>query len=171
MKTTQAQPDSIFEHHPLAMILVPEFPQSPIANKAALKALAADGESTLELSRYFSMGELDIEGTKLTEITQFGGPKFEAILSIGETQFSGTSTKVVSFADITGLLSSDTEIPELNEIAHDINNPLTVISVNANLISSAKLDDESIRIRAQKIIDATNRCADTVRKLGDLANS
>jgi hypothetical protein len=39
MDLMQTQLDPIFDHHPLAMILVPEIPQSPIANRSALKTL------------------------------------------------------------------------------------------------------------------------------------
>ncbi len=56
----------------------------------------------------------------------------------------------------------------LAEVAHELNNPLAVVSAQAELLAETASDDRT-RERAYKILNPAKRCADIVRKFLSLA--
>jgi nitrogen-specific signal transduction histidine kinase len=118
-------------------------------------------------------------------LKRFDGESFPALFSSQPIAYSGTDAAVVSFIDLSSLrhLESELEVQQqalfqsqklnalgtlLAGVAHELNNPLTVVVANAHVLTMAN-DDPATKARVQKITDAAERCSNIVRSFLDMA--
>ena len=130
---------------------------------------------------------LRVDGDELREVTLLrkGGDEFPALLSSQAIKYSGKEAYVVSFIDISNIQELTTELAtqrqalfqseKLNAlgtllagVAHELNNPLTVVVANAHVLGMSS-EDEAVQARIEKITNAADRCSKIVRSFLDMA--
>ncbi|WP_262694759.1 ATP-binding protein [Kordiimonas aquimaris] len=119
------------------------------------------------------------------QLTKKGGEIFPALLSSQNITYSGEAARVISFIDITNIHELTTELAvqrqalfqseKLNAlgtllagVAHELNNPLTVVVANAHVLGMSS-QDEAVQSRIEKITNAADRCSKIVRSFLDMA--
>lgn len=110
---------------------------------------------------------------------------FPALLSSQDVYFSGEPAKVISFIDISTIKNLQHELETQREalfqseklnalgnllagVAHELNNPLTVIVANAHVLLKTS-DDDNAANRLQNISHAAERCSKIIRSFLDMA--
>ena len=113
------------------------------------------------------------------ELSRMGGETFPALLSSQAIRYSNSRATVISFIDISTIQNLESELAVQQEalfqseklnalgtllagIAHELNNPLTVVLGTAqNLVNST--EDKSVRQQLRRINAAADQCAKIVR--------
>lgn len=107
------------------------------------------------------------------------GATFPVLCSSQELLFQSSEATVMSFIDLSDKMRLETELKSQREalfqseklnalgtllagVAHELNNPLTVVVANAHVLS-LKGDDPDLIARANKITEAAERCSGIVR--------
>lgn len=138
----------------------------------------AEGETPL-----FIPGSQDDDGGqgKLGETTfrRLNGETFPALYSGHSLFFQGNAATVMSFIDLADQKRLERELKDQREalfqseklnalgtllagVAHELNNPLTVVVANAHVLSMSS-DDPALTARVEKITNAAERCSNIVR--------
>ncbi len=166
-------------------------------SKAAARVLKLDHESGEQDASFFShskqqatdpvFGSIPKTGTTIQEVSyeRANGDRFPALTSALDTKFSGEEATVVSFIDISNIKEMQRELATQREalyqseklnalgtllagVAHELNNPLTIITTNSHVLLSQSPDSEASR-RLRNITDAADRCAKIIRSFLDMA--
>src|SRR5262249_11920392 len=107
------------------------------------------------------------------------GNEFPAALSAGAVDYDGMACVVVGILDLTEKQTAQAEIERQREViyhreklgalgsllagvAHDLNNPLSIVVAQATLLEELTADPNTI-LRASKIRTAAERCARIVK--------
>jgi PAS domain S-box-containing protein len=107
------------------------------------------------------------------------GSEFPAALSAGALDYDGTASVVVGILDLTEKQAAQAEIERQREViyhreklgalgsllagvAHELNNPLSIVVAQATLLEELTSDSNTI-LRASKIRTAAERCARIVK--------
>ena len=115
------------------------------------------------------------------------GRRFPASVSARLIEYRGEDVIVSSFEDLTERLAAEAEIERqekqlfqleklsalgevLSGIAHELNNPLSVVVGNAHLLLEEDMDDD-LRPRIEKMTDAAERCVRIVRTFLSMARN
>lgn len=118
-------------------------------------------------------------------LTRFSGERFPALFSSQDIVFSGQHAHVVSFIDISNIKDLQSELQTQREalfqseklnalgtllagVAHELNNPLTVVVANAHVLALTS-QDHKVQERLEKITDAAERCSKIIRSFLDMA--
>ena len=113
------------------------------------------------------------------ELSRLGGKTFPTLLSSQPITYSNISARVISFIDISDVQNLESELAvqqaalfqseKLNAlgtllagIAHELNNPLTVVVANAQNLARTTTD-KGIREKLRKINIAADKCSKIVR--------
>lgn len=113
------------------------------------------------------------------------GEYFPALFSEHTISYAGQAAGVISFIDISNIKDLQSELATQREalfqseklnalgtllagVAHELNNPLTVVVANAHVLELTS-DDEAVKSRIHKITAAADRCAKIVRSFLDMA--
>lgn len=113
------------------------------------------------------------------------GEYFPALFSEHTITYAGQEAGVISFIDISNIKDLQSELATQREalfqseklnalgtllagVAHELNNPLTVVVANAHVLELTS-DDEAVKSRIHKITAAADRCAKIVRSFLDMA--
>jgi signal transduction histidine kinase len=119
------------------------------------------------------------------QLSRFSGERFPALYSSQDIVFSGQDAQVISFIDISNIKDLQSELQAQREalfqseklnalgtllagVAHELNNPLTVVVANAHVLSLTS-KDKKVQERLEKITDAADRCSRIVRSFLDMA--
>lgn len=114
-----------------------------------------------------------------------GARRFPAVISARLIEYRGEDVIVASIVDLTERLAAEAEIERqrkqlfqlekmsalgqvLSGIAHELNNPLTVVVGNAHLLLEEDIDD-ALRRRVEKMTSAAERCVRIVRTFLSMA--
>lgn len=107
------------------------------------------------------------------------------LFSAHDISYGGQDARVISFIDISNIKELQTELAAQREalfqseklnalgtllagVAHELNNPLTVVVANAHVLSMTS-DNEDTANRVNKITEAADRCAKIIRSFLDMA--
>ncbi len=118
-------------------------------------------------------------------LTRYSGERFPALFSSQDIVFSGQDAHVVSFIDISNIKDLQSELQTQREalfqseklnalgtllagVAHELNNPLTVVVANAHVLALTS-QDQKVQKRLEKITDAADRCSKIIRSFLDMA--
>lgn len=118
-------------------------------------------------------------------LTRYSGERFPALFSSQDIVFSGQDAHVVSFIDISNIKDLQSELQTQREalfqseklnalgtllagVAHELNNPLTVVVANAHVLALTS-KDQKVQERLEKITDAAERCSKIIRSFLDMA--
>lgn len=110
---------------------------------------------------------------------------FPVLYSALKMVFQGNDATVMSFIDVSDKAQLEAEVKAQREalfqseklnalgtllagVAHELNNPLTVVVANAHVLSMSS-DDPALEERVQKITDAAERCSRIVRTFLSMA--
>lgn len=113
------------------------------------------------------------------------GESFPVLYSALNMVFQGVDATVMSFIDVSDKADLEAELKAQREalfqseklnalgtllagVAHELNNPLTVVVANAHVLSMSS-DDPALEARVQKITDAAERCSRIVRTFLSMA--
>lgn len=113
------------------------------------------------------------------------GEKFPALFSEHIIAYAGQEAGVMSFIDISNIKDLQSELATQREalfqseklnalgtllagVAHELNNPLTVVVANAHVLELTS-EDDAVKSRIHKITAAADRCAKIVRSFLDMA--
>ncbi|NVJ97507.1 MAG: response regulator [Alphaproteobacteria bacterium] len=116
---------------------------------------------------------------------RMNGDSFPALYSGLKMVFQGNDATVMSFIDVEDKAQLEAELKAQREalfqseklnalgtllagVAHELNNPLTVVVANAHVLSMSS-DDPALAERVQKITDAADRCSRIVRTFLSMA--
>jgi signal transduction histidine kinase len=173
-------------------------PKAIFASRSALVALGevnSENEASVDQTQIRSDATVEflaastkvLTDSRISEVTlqRSTGEKFPALLSTKNIRFAGKPAKVVSFIDIsiTKKLQAELESKReallqsenlnalndlLTDVAHDLNNPLTVIVANSHLLGEKGTDEKSA-MQIKGISDAAERCAKIICSFLDAA--
>lgn len=141
-------------------------------------------------------GALDTESSDIqeAELSRLNGSTFPTLLSSQPITYSGLDARVISFIDMSNVQNLESELAAKQEalfqseklnalgtllagVAHELNNPLTVVVANAHILANST-DDKAVQEKLKKITNAADRCSKIVRsflnaarKQNDAANS
>jgi len=123
----------------------------------------------------------------ISEVTlkRLNGDYFPALFSSQSVSYSGIEAYVVSFIDLSTIKGLERELEQQQQalfqsqklnalgtllagVAHELNNPLTIVVANAHVLSMSNEDPE-LQSRIKKITDAAERCSGIVRSFLDVA--
>lgn len=168
------------------------------ASDAALSLLEVDKDDTLEGAANTYLSNFNEEqiapiqnemsgSASLREIvlTRASGEKFPALFSSQDIAYAGVDARVISFIDISDIKELQSELATQREalfqseklnslgtlltgVAHELNNPLTVVVANSHVLA-LKNESDTVKTEIQSIIDAADRCAKIVRSFLDMA--
>ncbi len=168
------------------------------ASDAAVEALSAGEISLIgSLARDFipargsrggaadSDGEASVSSVQEMPLLRRSGERFPALFSEHNIAYASQEARVVSFIDISNIKELQSELATQREalfqseklnalgtllagVAHELNNPLTVVVANAHVLSLTG-EDEGVKSRIHKITAAADRCAKIVRSFLDMA--
>ncbi len=168
------------------------------ASNAALEALELTKKNVTEKPAETYLGTLAVpthdtmeEGTQAshplreTLLKRASGDTFTALFSAHDISYAGTGARVISFIDISNLKELQSELATQREalfqseklnalgtllagVAHELNNPLTVVVANAHVLALTT-EDKAAKERIEKITDAADRCAKIIRSFLDMA--
>ncbi len=132
-------------------------------------------------------GSIPKTGNAIQEVSyaRADGERFPALTSALDTNFSGEDATVISFIDISNIKEMQQELATQREalyqseklnalgtllagVAHELNNPLTIITTNSHVLLNNSIDSEASR-RLRNITDAADRCAKIIRSFLDMA--
>lgn len=119
------------------------------------------------------------------QLKRLDGNGFPSLFSSQKINYAGTSAEVVSFVDMSTIRNLESELEtqqqalfqsqKLNAmgtllagVAHELNNPLTVVVANAHVLTLGNNDPQTTA-RVQKITDAAERCSNIVKSFLDVA--
>lgn len=136
-------------------------------------------EAALESGSQPAEGERQGGRLRETLFQKGNGATFPVLCSSQELLFQSSEATVMSFIDLSDKMRLETELKSQREalfqseklnalgtllagVAHELNNPLTVVVANAHVLS-LKGDDPDLIARANKITDAAERCSGIVR--------
>lgn len=119
------------------------------------------------------------------QLNRLDGSSFPSLFSSQIINYEGTSAEVVSFIDMSTIRNLESELEtqqqalfqsqKLNAmgtllagVAHELNNPLTVVVANAHVLTLDNNDPQTTA-RVQKITDAAERCSNIVKSFLDVA--
>ncbi|MCK0068985.1 hybrid sensor histidine kinase/response regulator, partial [Kordiimonas laminariae] len=120
-----------------------------------------------------------------TEFMNADNQTFPVLFSTQESVFDGRAAIVMSFIDLSDQKRLESQLKEQREalfqsekvnalgtlvagVAHELNNPLTVIMTNTHIVADA-VNDPAVTERMQKIEDAVERCSKIVRSFLNVA--
>lgn len=168
------------------------------ASAAAIEAFGGKESEVLKCKAQTFLGDLhqlggnvqDIEegqAEPFREITlkRISGDPFPTLFSAHNIAYAGHEAQVISFIDISNIKELQSELEHQREalfqseklnalgtllagVAHELNNPLTVVVANSHVLSLTT-EDEAVQARIQKITDAADRCAKIIRSFLDMA--
>ncbi len=180
------------------MLVRPDDSKILFASAAAIDALGGDEKQVMKnTAQAFLGGLLDnapdrfvddqdhVATVTETTVTRLSGEKFSALFSSHGISYAGREAQVVSFIDISNIKDLQSELEKQREalfqseklnalgtllagVAHELNNPLTVVVANAHVLALTS-EDEAAQTRIQKITDAADRCAKIIRSFLDMA--
>lgn len=153
-------------------------------NQAAGDLTAISANSSIA---YLAASTATLDDTQIGEVTlqRSNGEEFNALLSSHNIRFSEEAARVVSFIDISKINKLQSELETQQEVliqseklnslsdllagvAHELNNPLTVIVANSHVLRKT-ISDEKTSNRLKSISDASERCAKIIRSFLDIA--
>jgi nitrogen-specific signal transduction histidine kinase len=170
------------------------------ASKSALEVLGeldSEGEAAGNQAQIRSNASVAFLAASTTVLTDSGisevtlqrstGEKFPALLSTKNIWFTGKPARIVSFIDISIIKKLQSELESQREallqsenlnalndlltgVAHDLNNPLTVIMANSHLLGKTSTDEKSAS-QINGISEAAERCAKIIRLFLEMARS
>jgi len=168
------------------------------ASNAAAEALAADEATLMgsyagdfvrdNARRQANPDSGDFKTTNAVQemsLVRKSGEQFPALFSEHPISYAGQEAGVVSFIDISNIKDLQSELATQREalfqseklnalgtllagVAHELNNPLTVVVANSHVLELTS-DDEAVKSRIHKITAAADRCAKIVRSFLDMA--
>lgn len=168
------------------------------ASNAAAEVLAADEATLIgsvakdyirdNHRRYAGVKSITDKATNAVQemsLMRQSGEQFPALYSEHAIAYSGQEAGVISFIDISNIKDLQSELATQREalfqseklnalgtllagVAHELNNPLTVVVANAHVLELIT-DDEAVKSRIHKITAAADRCAKIVRSFLDMA--
>lgn len=168
------------------------------ASEAALEALGAKKSSLVgkPVDRYLAKPDESADVRETDDAMETGpvkeivlkresGESFPALFSAHDIAYAGQDARVISFIDIANIKELQSELATQREalfqseklnalgtllagVAHELNNPLTVVVANAHVLALTS-EDEAVKNRIQKITDAADRCAKIIRSFLDMA--
>ncbi len=132
-----------------------------------------------------SDSEASVSSVQEMPLLRRSGERFPALFSEHNIAYAGQEARVVSFIDISNIKELQSELATQREalfqseklnalgtllagVAHELNNPLTVVVANAHVLALTG-EDEGVKSRIRKITAAADRCAKIVRSFLDMA--
>ncbi len=168
------------------------------ASSAAIDALWGDEEkvvgkkatSFLDIKDHNSVQQYDEASksqgaVKEAELRRPDKDPVPILFSAHDIAYGGQDARVISFIDISNIKELQTELAAQREalfqseklnalgtllagVAHELNNPLTVVVANAHVLSLTS-ESEDTANRVKKITEAADRCAKIIRSFLDMA--
>lgn len=168
------------------------------ASAAAIEAFDGQESEVLESKAQTFLGDLHKLGGRVQDIEEgqaepfreitlkrISGETFPTLFSAHNIAYAGHEAQVISFIDISNIKELQSELEHQREalfqseklnalgtllagVAHELNNPLTVVVANSHVLSLTT-EDEAVQARIQKITDAADRCAKIIRSFLDMA--
>lgn len=168
------------------------------ASDAAIEAIASEARSLPSkeargfinqnpgiLGPIFAAANSSHAGIQEVQLTRMDGASFPTLFSSQTIKYSGAEATAVSFIDMSNVKHLESELAAQQEalfqseklnalgtllagVAHELNNPLTVVVANAHVLSLAT-EDAKVQSRIEKITNAADRCSKIVRSFLDLA--
>lgn len=157
----------------------------PVAtdDRGAIPRLWSDLGARAQLIARVERGER-VDGYE-TELRRADGTPFPALISVRKLIYGGAPALLFAISDLTRLKSAEAEIARQREalhqneklaalgsllagVAHELNNPLTVVIGYAALLRDLAAD-EGTRARAERVCAAADRCARIVKTFLALA--
>lgn len=183
----------ILGNQPFPVIVISKADQRILFSSRAATEVLANYDDDLvgyEASRFMSKEALTDsisvqESLKELTLRKKSGDMFPALLSGQNITYSGNDARVISFIDITNIHELTSELAvqrqalmqseKLNAlgtllagVAHELNNPLTVVVANAHVLAMSS-ENETMQARIEKITNAAERCSRIVRSFLDMA--
>lgn len=168
------------------------------ASEAAIDALGGSEQNVVGQSAGKFLGDqhrpmrLDLRdeemargGVQEAVLKRPSGESVPILYSAQEIVYAGQKAQVISFIDISNIKELQSELARQREalfqseklnalgtllagVAHELNNPLTVVVANAHVLSLTS-DNPDVKSRIEKITDAADRCTRIIRSFLDMA--
>ena len=130
-------------------------------------------------------GQGDSLSLEEVHLRRADGTYFPALFSHHAITFAGAAAQVMSFIDISNIKELRRELEDQREalfqseklnalgtllagVAHELNNPLTVVVANAHVLGLT-VDDPEMQSRLDKITDAADTCSKIIRSFLKMA--
>lgn len=143
------------------------------------------GEQHRDLGSTSTDNNLAQTGAREATLRPLAGDPLPILVSGHDIVYAGQPSKVISFLDISNIKDLQSELANQREalfqseklnalgtllagVAHELNNPLTVVVANAHVLAMSS-KDEAANERIEKITDAADRCAKIIRSFLDMA--
>jgi len=196
LEKNEAQLREILSAQPFPVVVTGQVEGNILfASKAALDAFgltdAAQTENNARLNwRDFadqnaSRGHNDSVALEEVYLRRVDGSRFPALFSHHSITFAGRAAQVMSFIDISNIKELQHELENQREalfqseklnalgtllagVAHELNNPLTVVVANAHVLGLS-VEDADIQSRLDKITDAADTCSKIIRSFLNMA--
>lgn len=191
LEKNEAQLREILGNQPFPVIVISKEKMLVLFASRAAAEVLSNIDADL---RGYRVGDFipDIESLSANEaelrevrLSKKNGNTFPALISSQDIKYSGKEARVISFIDITNIHELTSELAtqrqalfqseKLNAlgtllagVAHELNNPLTVVVANAHVLGMSS-DDEAMQARIEKITNAADRCSKIVRSFLDIA--
>ncbi|WP_262689451.1 ATP-binding protein [Kordiimonas aestuarii] len=196
LEKNEAQLREILSAQPFPVVMT-EQPRGNIlfASKAAMDALGLTGAAAVTGSATLNWRDFADDNAKggqgdsiaLEEVylRRADGTNFPALFSHHTITFAGAAAQVMSFIDISNIKELQVELENQREalfqseklnalgtllagVAHELNNPLTVVVANAHVLGLT-VDDPDMQSRLDKITDAADACSKIIRSFLNMA--
>ena len=132
-------------------------------------------------------GERRIDSRE-TEVTRQNGERFWARVTTVPMVYQGRASLIHAVADLTERVQAEAELAQqraafhhketiaalgslLAGVAHELNNPLSVVTGQSLMLEEAASDDDGLTRRARRIRQAAERCSRIVRTFLAMARS
>lgn len=195
LERNEAQLREILGAQPFPVVVVRQSDDRILfASKAARDVLRIDQDEDCEAAALFWHDFADqkrrksrVDSDQLEELIlrRRGGERFPALFSRHLISFAGVEARVKSFIDISNIKELQSELANQREalfqseklnalgtllagVAHELNNPLTVVVANAHVLGLTVEDPEAQK-RLEKITDAADTCSKIIRSFLNMA--